>query len=254
MKKIKPLLALLSIWVSGNCDRASDTYKWIEHPAVQWSFSPTEDKFTEHAKVKVQIKVMTGVKYSSRFTLYNNADMSMEPEPEAEQMQAEFTKGTLSLTGKQIVSGVPFDVNGAKQMTFNFVPSIHELLTIPVVFFTVTEVGDKLYSTYELELIGNRPPKAALTIRKLKSNVPREYEFDASASVDTDADMGGIIAGFKYTVIEVATNSRQPFDQQPTKKVRTYPFPSAGEFMVTLTVIDSDLDENSTTVTVKAED
>lgn len=202
------------LWVSvviastfTGCKEWADTYKWAENRGlfsqVRWSFTqaPAADIYVKDATFKSYFKTPV---LSYDFTVYNNGSVS------ANQMQAEFTGGTLWLNGVSLPSGSPFTVNGESKLTFSYKPADSRPKgKFPISIYSFTEGMEKQLTTYNLELFDNRPPNASFIVTK-KSSL--NYDLDAGLSADGDADFGGKLKSFAWKITDIADTTRtQPF-------------------------------------------
>lgn len=217
------------------CKEGADTYQWAENRGlfsqVRWSFTqpPAADVYLKDAKFKSYFKTPV---LSYDFTVYNNGRVS------ADQMQADFTGGTLWLNGVSLTSGSPFAVNGENKLTFSFKPAgSRPKGKFPISIYSFIEGREKQLTTYNLELFDNMPPQASFMATK-KSSL--NYDLDAGLSVDGDADFGGKLKSFVWKITDLADTTRTQGFPPATQRVLSYPFPYAGNFKVKLTVADTD--------------
>lgn len=244
--KISAVIVALSA-VAG-CRSLSDTYDFTNGEEgmlnmVHWSFEPGSEVYAKTITGKTYFKAGTGTaKTEYDITLYNRTEVSVY------QMTAEFSQGSLSLNGIQLTTGSVFDVNGQKELTFKFVPASDlRKATLPVTFYSYTEDPGRQVSVYTIELVENIGPTAVLAVTPSTaaghSNL--NYILDATGSVDGDADAGGTLDSFTYTITKIGgSGGKQSFSLralQGNQIVYTFPytFPDPGEFTVKLTVTDS---------------
>ena len=64
----------------------------------------------------------------------------------------------------------------------------------------IDNLGKETKADVSINSFLNKLPVASWNYTNIKLNDPYEYEFDATTSIDQDADLGGAIAGYEWTV------------------------------------------------------
>lgn len=231
-------LAAAALLPFAGCKKLSDTYQWSENQGifteVRWSFTqaPAADTYSKSDAFKSYFKNTAPIT-SYNFTVYNNSETNVS------RMAAEFTGGTLWLNDRPLASGVPFPVEG-KQLTFTFKLSDTNLnASASASVYTYAQNLPKQLTTYTLALQDNQKPTAMFTIAP--ETDPLTYTFDAAASADGDADLGGTLKAFIWTITDAADGAKTQTVKRPASQSKlTYPFPYPGNFTVTLTAKDSE--------------
>lgn len=235
--------ALVVMSGCGNSDTYDFAVKQGLFSAAHWSFESGSDMFSKSLRAKGWFKSGSGLSARGEYSipLYNRTDVRVD------QMRAEFSNGTLWLNSVSLTSGTTFNVEGAKQLTFTFKPTVTDGKAA-VSFYTHVEGLEKQISIYTLELYKNLPPAASFTVKPSTAGEASkfDYVFDASASVDGDAADGGRLYSYTYTVTDEAMASQTiPLltgDTWDQNKVYSFTFPGTGRFTVKLVVKDSDGD------------
>lgn len=243
--KININIALLSVLLPVGCKDMSDTYDFAVKKGLfnsaRWSFEAGSDVYTGNATGKSLFKPNSGnPKMEYDINLYNRTDVNVN------QMRAEFSNGSLWLSGVKLISHTTFEVNGLKQLAFKFVPSSGlGSTTITILFYSYAEGQDKQVSVFTLKLVDNTGPTAVMAVNPSTaaghSNL--DYILDATGSADGDAAEGGTLDSFTYTITDAGHKKQKITIKawQGNKIVYTFPytFPNAGEFTVKLAVTDS---------------
>ena len=136
--------------------------------------------------------------------------------------------GKLYRDGLEVTGTIPVTED---RLAFTYEPST--LGKNELTFFAIDAFGAKSNNIFvEMTAFENLSPKAVLTTNKIAFYSPLEYELDASQSFDKDKRFGGAISLYKFEVNGQNVNIA-------SSKIK-YIFPTAGRYMIGLTVVDND--------------
>lgn len=120
------------------------------------------------------------------------------------------------------------DLSSNMQLEVRFITS--SAATITIILFD--QLGGRVEKSLRIIVAQNLSPVALMSFSKLSQNDPREYEFSGSNSYDADADLGGEVAYYEWTIGGVVF----VVDHAAIR----YIFPNSGTYIVRLRVRDND--------------
>lgn len=143
-------------------------------------------------------------------------------------------------TGNGTFSTINVGENG--ELEFTYTPEPGDLSFHVIDVIATDNLGNSSKATLTLEVFVNKLPTASFTLRKVGEVSQYEYILDARQSTDADASAGGVITKLEWSIggskfTDPMVNSEGQFHGQMETK---YVFPSAGNYTITLVVIDDD--------------
>lgn len=180
-----------------------------------------------------ELKLPSDIK-QERPDFYTITATAMDPEGQMQDISARIESGLGEL------SSIEYLDNGRLEFTYKPDPGTFGLHKLQLI--ATDNLGARTAVTIDLDVYVNRLPVASFTLRKSGSNAPFEYFLDARQSADPDKAAGGGIVKLEWTIGgQTFTDPLVDKDGNFDGDMETlYVFPNAGNYTITLVVIDND--------------
>ena len=241
MKKILFVLVAASLW---SCD---DRFNFLSsyNKAPEITFTGTDTHTTNGESLPAGDK--TSASNGNTITLIDSVKTSLkhgavnytytinlnDPDNNITDITLGLFSGTakLKLNNSDVPSSIPTNINS---MNITVSDYLGENGLIGVGVGVKDAFGVTSSIKLQLTAFVNLPPVASFTSAVNNVNGdPYQYQFNASASYDTDAKFGGGLQGYEWTVNGV----KLPITTTP---IMNQVFPAAGGYQVSLAVYDND--------------
>jgi len=214
-------ICLLALILCLGCD---DTFDSLNSFNTSPSISFGENGITLSADVKTSIKTGNG-------QIPIKIDIA-DLENQTLKVYYTFTVGT----GTILSNGL--DAKGVLNSVNNIVFQAKDNGDVVITFRVEDPFGAGQEAVLKLNVFENKVPIANFTWSNLKIDGPYYVEFDASASIDPDAAVGGGIQGYIYTIKKNNTEGEEVIST--TKVKLPYNLRGPGGYDVKLEVVDND--------------
>lgn len=229
MKKIKNMKSvvitmLLAVLAMGCQDRLTFLDDENEAPVF-------EVQITEDGKVvlvsEVNIKLKTSQKHGSdrhtfdlQFSDYEEGKMTLS---------SAVVSGDATVLVNDVALEGDMDVSELENLSVDIVANENNLISVD--FTIADEIGKSGAVTVNIDAFDNMFPVAGFTFDKIALHSAQQYEFDGSSSYDEDAEYGGGVSYYEWSI-----DGRTFVTQEPTFRQDLTP----GGYDVGLVVIDND--------------
>lgn len=233
MKNKFSILLIAATFIIGGCDNRVEIFtKMDTPPIVQFQIGSTN-----------LIGLTDSIKRSDTANYYPLVLSVTAPTSQISDLAYKINGNTGHFTyrGLTITSGkLPTEY---QFMNVNYFPD--SLGTSDLEFTATNRFGKTSTAHAKIVYFDNLPPTSVLKINRTDNTSAFEYTIDGSSSYDADARFGGYITGYTFSLDNQVINTQR-------SNIK-YIFPSAGDYVITLSVRDNNNSTNTVTQTIKVQ-